>query len=126
MPDAQATIHSWSRGGARPTIADIADDVFTDRGPLSPDGPDRRDPEARRDQGQEAGRGGTLADYILVMERTWVVEPVPASGGLTPTEALNDPKGKRLLLDLLEDFDSLPEMSATMRTARLRVLLGLS
>jgi hypothetical protein len=67
-----------------------------------------------------------LAEYILVMERKWVVEPVPALGGLTPTEALSDPKGRRLLLDLLEDFDSVPETPGTMSTARLRALLGLT
>lgn len=68
----------------------------------------------------------TLRTYIKMRERKWVDESIPALGGLTPRAALNDPKGRRLLIDLLADFDSYPEGPGTMSTARLRELLGLT
>lgn len=64
-------------------------------------------------------------------EEQWVDEPIPALGGATPREALDDPTRRDdlfRLLDRMEEMDSrLPANQAGlgMRTSRLRELLGL-
>jgi len=56
------------------------------------------------------------------MERKWVVEPVPALGGLTPTEALDDPTRRP---DLVRLLNSMPESPNSFSPTRLRALLGI-
>lgn len=60
-------------------------------------------------------------------EQRWVAEPVPALGGLTPHEALEDPTRRGDLLALLDEFDRMPTPPGafTMDVDNLRRLLGL-
>jgi hypothetical protein len=63
-----------------------------------------------------------LEQKIVEYERRWVDESIPALGGLTPRQALDDPTRRGDLLTLLREFDERPGM---MNPARLRELLGL-
>jgi hypothetical protein len=65
-----------------------------------------------------------LEAFIAEHEQKWVDTQIPALGGLTPRQALDDPRGKRDLLALLDDFGD-DEQPGTMSTRRLRGLLGL-
>ena len=70
-----------------------------------------------------------LEAVVWEMEDRWVDESVPALGGLTPRQALDDPTRREDLLALLREFeqDALPDGSpfATFDVARLRAKLGL-
>ena len=46
-----------------------------------------------------------LAEYIRERERAWVDESIPALGGLTPRQALDDPTRREDLEALLRDMD---------------------
>jgi SEC-C motif len=61
------------------------------------------------------------------MEDRWCGERVPALGGLTPWQAAADPTRREQLERLLASFDAkpMPPGAFTMRTGRLRTLLGL-
>jgi hypothetical protein len=67
-------------------------------------------------------------DYIEKKEREWVRESIPALGGLTPLEALDDPTRREDLLLLLDELGRrhASEVSSVgMNADRLRGLLGL-
>ncbi|HET8930282.1 MAG TPA: SEC-C domain-containing protein, partial [Acidimicrobiales bacterium] len=72
-----------------------------------------------------------LRQQIDAYEDAWVDEPIPALGGATPRQALDDPTRRDDLLRLLEDMERrdaalTPQRRALgMRPARLRELLGL-
>ncbi len=72
-----------------------------------------------------------LRQQMDVYEEQWVDESIPALGGATPREALDDPTRRDdlfRLLDRMEEMDAglSPERRALgMRTSRLRELLGL-
>ncbi len=72
-----------------------------------------------------------LREQMDRYEEQWVDESIPALGGLTPRQALDDPTRREdlfRLLDHLDDQDSrLPpgQVELGMRTSRLRELLGL-
>ena len=96
---------------------------------------ERADPRARAD----AGVGGlemtpeleaVLDAHLAEMEERWTVEPVPALGGLTPTEALADPDARARLVDLLAEFDrhqaAAPPGARGFDPGHLRDLLGLA
>lgn len=76
--------------------------------------------------------GADLAEELRSsFEEAWVDESIPALGGATPREALDDPTRRDdlfRLLDRLEQMDagrSADERALGMRTSRLRELLGL-
>lgn len=68
-----------------------------------------------------------VAARMRETEERWVAEPVPALGGLTPREALDDPTRRGDLLALLDEFDRTPAPpgALTMDVDNLRRLLGL-
>lgn len=72
-----------------------------------------------------------LRQQMDLYEEQWVGESIPALGGATPREALDDPTRRDdlfRLLDRMEEMDARqsPEQRAFgMRTSRLRELLGL-
>jgi len=72
-----------------------------------------------------------LRKQMDLYEEQWVDESIPALGGATPREALDDPTRRDdlfRLLDRMEEMDTRqsPEQRALgMRTSRLRELLGL-
>jgi hypothetical protein len=72
-----------------------------------------------------------LRQQMDLYEEQWVDESIPALGGATPREALDDPTRRDdlfRLLDRMEEMDARrsPEQRAMgMRTSRLRELLGL-
>ncbi|MCW2672992.1 MAG: tetratricopeptide repeat family protein [Frankiales bacterium] len=63
-----------------------------------------------------------LREYIEDYERSWVEESIPALGGMTPREALEDPTKRRDLMYLLDDM---PDVPGGMSADRIRQLLGL-
>lgn len=80
----------------------------------------------------DIGRGGALDPDAIAqiqeqMEARWCAEAVPALGGLTPRQAAVDPTRREQLERLLHSFDAMPAPAGafTMRTERLRMLLGL-
>ena len=68
-----------------------------------------------------------LDQVIRQKEMEWVEEPVPALGGLTPRQALNDPTRREDLLALLREFEgyTIPEGAGGFNVERIRGLLGL-
>jgi hypothetical protein len=68
-----------------------------------------------------------IAEIQERMEQRWCDESVPALGGLTPREAVADPTRREEVERLLASFDARPTPAAgfTLRTGRLRALLGL-
>lgn len=70
-----------------------------------------------------------LWERIAEMERAWVDESIPALGGATPRQALDDPTRRDDLLRLLDHMDAqdarLPAGGFGMRVAELRRHLGL-
>jgi hypothetical protein len=72
-----------------------------------------------------------LRQQMDLYEEQWVDESIPALGGATPREALDDPTRRDDLFRLLDRMDEMdagqsPEQRALgMRTSRLRELLGL-
>lgn len=71
--------------------------------------------------------GDATAKIQEQMEDRWCAESVPALGGLTPLQAAADPTRRQQLRRLLDSFDAQPTPPGafTMRTDRLRALLGL-
>ncbi len=66
--------------------------------------------------------------YIEKVEREWIEERIPALGGLTLLEALDDPTRREDLLALLSEFDQRAGRlldDTGMSANRIRVLLGL-
>ena len=47
-----------------------------------------------------------MSDYIAGYERTWLEEPIPALGGMTPRAAAGDPTRRGDLIALLDSFPS--------------------
>jgi len=69
-----------------------------------------------------------MKDMMVEQERKWVEEPVPALGGLSPRDALNDPTRREDLVALLAEFDRRASTSTSIGTFdvdRIRALLGL-
>ena len=64
------------------------------------------------------------AAYIAEYERTWLDEPVPALGGVTPREAAADPTRRGDLIALLNSFPSAGS-PLQMDGERLKRALGL-
>ena len=62
------------------------------------------------------------------MERHWCREIIPALGGLTPSQAADDPTRREDLLRLLASFEANPSPAGSilMRPERLRKLLDLT
>jgi hypothetical protein len=65
--------------------------------------------------------------HMREYEERWVDESVPALGGLTPRQALDDPTRREDLFALLREMRSheLPEAAIGMSVARLEQLLGI-
>ena len=65
-----------------------------------------------------------MSDYIAGYERTWLEEPIPALGGMTPRAAAGDPTRRADLIALL---DSLPSTGSPLQMdgQRLKAALGL-
>ncbi|MEX0826167.1 MAG: SEC-C domain-containing protein [Acidimicrobiia bacterium] len=69
-----------------------------------------------------------LEEWIREKERAWVDESIPALGGLTPRQAVDDPTRREDLLRLLRSLERWPDMptnAVTFDPARLRALLGI-
>lgn len=67
-----------------------------------------------------------LEEFIRAQEVTWLDEPIPALGGVTPREAAADPTRRPDLLRLLDGYDAATSSGAvSMDPARLRKALGL-
>ena len=62
---------------------------------------------------------------MLEYERKWLDESIPALGGATPREALDDPTRREDLIRLLDSFDDMPTGPGAMSADRLRKTLGL-
>ena len=65
-----------------------------------------------------------VADHIRTLERRWVNEQIPALGGLTPRQALDDPTRRGDLLRLLDEMEGRSGVNG-FDAGRLRALLGL-
>ncbi len=81
-------------------------------------------PLAPRPEEQSPEMLEALEAFIVKHEQEWVDTEIPALGGLTPRQSLQDPRGKRDLLALLDDFGD-DEQPGAMSSRRLRGLLGL-
>lgn len=74
-----------------------------------------------------------LQDYIEERENLWLDESIPALRGLTPRQALEDPKAKDDLIRLLDEFERTEnrmksgsgKASGGFKASRLRAKLGL-
>ena len=70
-----------------------------------------------------------VAEYLTDYARRWVDLPVPALGGMTPRQALDDPTRREDLLALLRDFERQEHLATPgvggMPTAVARAELGL-
>jgi hypothetical protein len=75
------------------------------------------------DLNQDPAVLAAVRERIEAYEREWVDEQIPALGGLTPREALDDPTARRLLEQMLGDW---PDDDQGMSPTRIRGLLGLS
>ena len=80
---------------------------------LPPSAPEPPDPEMQQ----------VLREYIESYERSWIEESIPALGGMTPRQALDDPDRRRDLMYLLDDM---PDVPGGMSGDRVRRLLGLA
>ncbi len=83
------------------------------------DAPPPPPPEAADPAVQEA-----LAEFVRDYERSWLDEAIPALGGRTPREAVEDPTTRDDVIRLLDSFPQ-EESPGMMSTARLREMLGL-
>jgi hypothetical protein len=69
-----------------------------------------------------------MEDLMVEQERKWIDESVPALGGLSPRQALDDPSRREDLLALLAEFERRGAGEASFSTFnvdRIRRLLGL-
>lgn len=66
-----------------------------------------------------------LEDYMIDYERAWVDRSLPALGGLTPRQAVDDPRHRPDLDDLLEEIAD-RAAPGLMSPTRIRELLGLA
>jgi len=84
-------------------------------------------PEApAEDVSEEARR--QLEQWMREKEEAWVDESIPALGGMTPRQAVDDPTRREDLLSLLRSLERGPELPANAMAfdpARLRELLGI-
>lgn len=81
------------------------------------------DPEER------AALAAALDQYISTMEERWCDESIPALGGITPRQALDDPTRRGDLLALLDEMATRtppPGMGRGFDAANLRRHLGLT
>jgi hypothetical protein len=69
-----------------------------------------------------------LDQMMREKEMEWVEESIPALGGLTPRQALDDPTRREDLLALLREFEGyeIPEGAGGFNVGRIRGLLGLA
>ena len=67
-------------------------------------------------------------EIIEMMENRWLGESIPALGGATPREAVDDPTRRDDLLALLRQFGDLDQTgpAMTMRASSLRKKLGIA
>ena len=74
-----------------------------------------------------AEQAAFLEEFIRTKERAWVDESIPALGGLTPKQALDDPTRREDLLALLREMDTAdgPSGGFGFDPSRLRALLNL-
>ena len=55
-----------------------------------------------------AEQAAFLDEFIRTREAAWIDESIPALGGLTPRQALDDPTRREDLLSLLREMDTGP------------------
>ena len=68
-----------------------------------------------------------VEDYLVQQEKAWLDESIPALGGLTPRQAVEDPTRREDLLALLRELDRHQRSGGRGFDAdRLRALLGLA
>jgi hypothetical protein len=68
-----------------------------------------------------------MEQFMVEQEKDWVEEEIPALGGLTPRQAVDQGGSALDALDaLLDDFDWAHQRHGGMSAARIRDLLGLS
>ena len=74
-----------------------------------------------------ADQAAFLDELIRTKEAAWVDEAIPALGGLTPKQALDDPTRREDLLSLLREMDTTagPSGGVGFDPSRLRALLNL-
>lgn len=78
--------------------------------------------DAGRDPMDDPEIAALVAERIASMERDWLDESIPALGGLTPREALEDPTRRP---DLLRLLNTMPDSPNGFSAARLRAMLGI-
>ena len=69
-----------------------------------------------------------MEQWMREKEEAWVDESIPALGGMTPRQAVDDPTRREDLLALLRSLERAPEMPVNAMAfdpARLRALLGI-
>jgi hypothetical protein len=95
----------------------------------APDGEDAGDwlPTEGLDEPPSAEAEAILGQFIRKKEREWVAESIPALGGLTPRQALDDPTRREDLLALLREMGGISDLGAGQGfdAGRIRILLGL-
>jgi hypothetical protein len=71
--------------------------------------------------------GAIAEQYVRQKEIEWIDESIPALGGMTPREALDDPTRREDLLALLRELDAqrLPDGASGFDANRIRGLLGI-
>lgn len=95
-------------GESRNTAAELLDSV------VSGSAPSPQDPDA----------AAALGEFVRDCERKWLDDSIPALGGRTPREAVEDPTTRDDVIRLLDSFPQ-EESPGMMSTARLREMLGL-
>lgn len=73
----------------------------------------------------DPGLQEALDNYARTYEDEWLDMSIPALGGATPRQAVDDPTRRDDLIRLLDSFDGMPGGPGSMRPDRLRVALGL-
>jgi len=87
---------------------------------------------ARTDLAADPAVAAAMQQYMRDYEQRWVNESIPALGGMTPRQALEDPEMRRELEAMLDDMAwdarrvEAGGMMGTMDPSRIRELLGLS
>ena len=120
LPDAQ--LIDEERIPAADAFAQSSPDEGDDQG-AGPLDLDSLDPEDRRQVEEQ------LEQFMRQHEDSWVDSPLPALGGVTPRQAVDDPTRREQLLRLLDDMerdaDTWSGPGRGMDAARVRALLGL-